>query len=137
MIKADLETNWKFSAKSNRKKFQSKTWNTVRKKSFQQRRQLYLWIRRSERKAASSFNRLCLNNTGALGQRQVRISKSSTFFPGFAGRKHSLGMRTATNERMPEQAPFLSQSTIISVYEEKIQMTAVTNLENGPIVFQK
>ena len=70
----------KVSAKSNRKKFQSKKWNTVRKKSFQQRRQLYLWIQRSERKAASSFNRLCLKNIGAPGQRQVCISKSSNFF---------------------------------------------------------
>ena len=70
----------KVSAKSNRKKFQSKKRNTVRKKSFQQRRQLYLWIQRSERKAASSFNRLCLKNIGAPGQRQVCISKSSNFF---------------------------------------------------------
>ena len=69
----------KISAKSNRKKFQSKTWNTVRKKSFQQRRQLYLSIQWSDRKAASSFNSLCLNNIGAPGQRQVCISKNSIF----------------------------------------------------------
>ena len=70
----------KVSAKSNRKKFQSKTWNTFRKKSFQQRRQLYLSIQRSERKAACSFNSSCLKNIGAPGQRQVCNSKKFKLF---------------------------------------------------------
>ena len=70
----------KVSAKSKRKKFQSKTWNTFRKNSFQKRRQSYLSIQRSERKAACSFNSSCLKNIGAPGQRQVCISKNSNFF---------------------------------------------------------
>ena len=91
----------KVSAKSNRKKFQSKTWNTFRKKSFQQRRQLYLSIQRSERKAACSFNSSCLKDIGAPGQRQISISKNSNIFLGFTGPKHTSSMRATTNERMP------------------------------------
>ena len=118
VIKSILETNCKRFLKKQKEKTSIYNVKHSIQNTFQQRRQLYLSIQWSKRKAASCFSTLCLNNFGAPGQRQRCISNNSNFFLVLAVQKHTSDTHSATNEKMPYQAPFTSFKAQQIVYRK-------------------